>query len=61
MTKVKLSHVQHVLSHVRKVAVESLAVEKDVPKTDKSTLREHELDLTVLMISATAIAWLLFR
>ena len=61
VNKVKLSHVvQNYASHVvRKAAdkIESL----DNPKIEKNTHTQHELNLTLVMIAATATAWLLFR
>ena len=62
VSKVKLPHVQYVVSHVRKAAenVESLAAGKETSAL-KSTTTKHELDLILIMIAATAKAWLLFR
>ena len=63
VSKVKLPHASHVL---RKAAgnVESLSsskkdVVKNIPKN--STTTKHELDLILIIIAATATAWLLFR
>ena len=58
VSKVKLPHASQVL---RKAAekVESLA-DKTIPKTEKNTHTQHELNLILIMIAATATAWLLF-
>ena len=69
-SKVKLPHAIHkdVSKGLRKAAekVESLSSSKKDPETfekdtPKSTHTKHELNLMLIMIAATAGAWLLFR
>ena len=63
----------HAVQHIFRKAAEKVAPEKDVEKKDvekigkdftdtpKSTHTKHELNLILIMIAATAAAWLLFR
>ena len=64
VSKVKLPHVvqKHALHVVRKTAdkIESLD-DKTITKTVKRMHTQHVLNLILVMIAATAPAWLLFR
>ena len=59
VSKVKLPHsVQKHASHVVR-KIESLD-DKTIPNTVKRTQTQHELNLILVMLAATAIAWFLF-
>ena len=65
MSKVKFPHAVHKdASHVLKKAaekVENLSCSKKAAETPQSTHKKHELNLILIMIAATAGAWMLFR
>ena len=53
VSKVKLPHVVH-------INIESID-DKTITKTVKRTQTQHELNITLVMLAATATAWFLFR
>ena len=62
VSKVKLPHVvQKHASHVLRKAVDNIDDYKTIPNTVKRCQTQHELNLILGMIAATATAWLFIR
>ena len=62
VSKVKLPHaLPHMLRKVGDtINIESLD-DKTIPKTQKRTHTQHEINTIIVMITAAATAWFLFR
>ena len=60
-SKVKLPHsVPHMLRKVGDT-INIKSLDKTIPKTVKRTHTQHEINIIIVMLAATATAWLLFR
>ena len=61
VSKVKLPHaVQHMLRKVGDtINIESL--DKTIPKTEKRTHAQHEINIIIVVLAAAATAWFIFR